>query len=186
MRDDQHLRAGTLAVLGAVGIAQHVELPHRVDAQQLLAGAAGLHVVLGRAGEFDAVQQEQILLRPIAGDREIIAGGGIRNADAAGLFPGEIHDAGIQREQFVIAAAVERQILDLARPPGRRYRRCAELTMGASALTVTAWLDSPTRNEKSTEAIWPTARCTPVRSSSVKPAFAARISYSPAASAGAT
>ena len=86
LRDDQHLRAGPFAVLRAVGIAQHVEFAHRVHAQQLLAGAAGLHVVFGRAGEFDAVQQEQILLRAIAGDREIIADGRIRNADAAGFF----------------------------------------------------------------------------------------------------
>jgi hypothetical protein len=64
--DDQNLRAGTLAVLRTIGIAKQVEFPHGVDAQQLLAGAAGLHVVLRRAGEFHAVQQEQILLRPIS------------------------------------------------------------------------------------------------------------------------
>ena len=92
---------GTFAVLRAVGIGEHVELAHGVHAQQLLAGAAGLHVVLRRAGEFHAVQQEQILLRPVSRHREIVADGGVRNADAAGLFPGEIHHAGIQREQFV-------------------------------------------------------------------------------------
>ena len=112
LRDDQHLRARALAVLGAIGIAQHVELAHRIHAQQLLAGAARLHVILGRAGEFDAVQQEEILLRAVALDREIVAAGGIRYADAAGLFPGEIDDAGIERQQFVVAAAVERKILD--------------------------------------------------------------------------
>ena len=63
---DQHLRPRPLSVLGAIRIAQHVELAHGVDAQQLLAGAARLHIVLGRAGELDAVEQEQILLRTIA------------------------------------------------------------------------------------------------------------------------
>ncbi len=111
--DDQHLRAGPLAVFGAVGIGEQVEFAHRVDAQQLLAGAAGLHVVFRRAGEFDAVQQEQILLRPVARHHEIVAGGGIGNADAAGLFPGEVDHAGVEREQFVITAAVERQVLHL-------------------------------------------------------------------------
>ncbi len=38
---------------------------------------------------------------------------GIRNADAAGFFPGEIHDAGIQRHQFIIAAPIQRKILYL-------------------------------------------------------------------------
>ena len=69
------LRARTLAVFRAVGVAQHVELAHRFHAQQISAGAARLHVVLGRAGELDAVQQKQILLRTIARDGEIVAGG---------------------------------------------------------------------------------------------------------------
>ena len=77
---DQNLTAGTLAVLGAVGIAQNVEFLHRFNAQQLPTGAAGLHVVFSRAGVFDAVQQEQVLLRPIAGDGEIVSSGGIRNS----------------------------------------------------------------------------------------------------------
>src|SRR5579862_9234786 len=42
---DHYLRSGPLAVFGAVGIAQEVELRHRVDAQKLLAGPARLHVV---------------------------------------------------------------------------------------------------------------------------------------------
>ncbi len=67
--DDQNLAAGTLAVLGAVGIGEQVEFPHRVHAQQLLAGAAGLHVVFRRARELHAIQQEQILLRPVPGNR---------------------------------------------------------------------------------------------------------------------
>ena len=52
---DQHLPRRPFAIVGAVGIRQHVEFAHRIYAQQLLTGAAGLHVVLGRAGEFHAV-----------------------------------------------------------------------------------------------------------------------------------
>ena len=70
---DPYLPARPLAVFGAVGVAQHVEFPHRIDAQQLLAGSSGLHVVFRRAGVLDAIQQKQILLRPIAGDREIVS-----------------------------------------------------------------------------------------------------------------
>ena len=99
LRHDQNLRARAFSVLGAVGIAQHVELAHGIHAQQFPTGAAGLHVVLGRAGEFDAIQQEKILLRPVAFDREIVPVGGVRYSDAADFLPGEIHHAGIQRDQ---------------------------------------------------------------------------------------
>ena len=151
--------AGTLAVLRAVGIAQHVEFPHRVHAQQLLAGAARLHVVLRRAREFHAVQQEQILLRPVSRHGEIVADGRIRNADAAGLLPGEIDHAGIQREQFVVTAPVERKILDLLfADQARRCPRWSRSTSGASPFTVTCWLDSPTCRLRSTVALWPTTR----------------------------
>ena len=122
--DNEHLRAGPLAELRAVGIAQHIEFAYRIHAQQLLAGAARLHIVLGRAGEFDAIQQEEILLRPVSRNREVIAGGRIGDADSARFFPREVHHSGIEREQLVVASAVERQILDLpVRLPGRRYPR---------------------------------------------------------------
>ena len=111
--DDDHLAAGALAVFGAVGIAQNVEFPHRVHAQQLLAGAARLHVVLGRARELHAVEQEKILLRPIARDGEVVARGGVRDPDAAGLLRGEIDDAGIQRQQQIVAPAVQGKIFHL-------------------------------------------------------------------------
>ena len=87
---------GRLPILGAVGIALHVEFAHGVDAQQHATGSAGLHVVLGGAGVFDAVQQEEILLRAIAGDGEIVGGGGIGNAGATGFLRSEIDDAGIE------------------------------------------------------------------------------------------
>ena len=43
-------------------------------------------------------KQEEILLWPVARDREIVTIGGIGDADAAGLFPSEIHYAGIEHE----------------------------------------------------------------------------------------
>ena len=125
---DDDLRAGTLSVLRAITVAQDVELPHRVHTQHFLAGSTGLHVVLGRAGKLHAVQQEKILLRAISRDREIIARGGIRNSDAAGLFPGEIHHPGIERQQFVITPPVQRKVahLTLAHQPGSIRRAGAD------------------------------------------------------------
>ena len=108
--DDDDLRAGALAVLGSVGVAQDVEFLDGLDAEQLLAGAAGLHVVLRGSGELDAIEQEEILLRAVAGDGEIVAGGGVGDADAAGLLRSEIDDAGIEGEQEIVAAAVQGQV----------------------------------------------------------------------------
>src|SRR6202042_3949443 len=50
--DDQDLRSRTLAVPGVIGVSQHVELPHRVDAKKFLAGSTRLKIVLGGASEF--------------------------------------------------------------------------------------------------------------------------------------
>src|SRR5712692_11586455 len=83
LRDDDDLTAGMLAEFGAIGIALHVEFANGVHAEQHAAGAAGLHVVFRSAGVFDAVEQKQILLRAIAGDGEIVGGGGIGDAGAA-------------------------------------------------------------------------------------------------------
>ena len=108
--DDDDLRAGTLAVLGSIGVAEDVEFLDGFDTEQLLAGAAGLHVVLGGSGEFDAVKEEEILLRAVAGDGEIVAGAGVGDADTAGLLRREIDDAGIEGEQEIVAAAVQGQV----------------------------------------------------------------------------
>ena len=73
LRDDDDLAAGMLAEFGAVVVALHVEFAHGVDAEQLAAGPAGLHVVFGGAGEFDAVEQKKILLRAIAETAKLLA-----------------------------------------------------------------------------------------------------------------
>ena len=123
--DDQHLRTRPFAILRAVGIAQQIEFAHRIHAEHLLADAARLHVVLRRAGKFNAVQKEQILLRPVAFDHEIVAARRIRDADAAELLKREIDHARIERKQQIVASAVERQVRKLLLPDEARavYRR---------------------------------------------------------------
>src|SRR5262245_22740868 len=61
LSDDQDLCSGTLAVLGAIRVPEDVELSHCIDAEQFLAGSSGLHVVFRGAGEFNSIQQENIL-----------------------------------------------------------------------------------------------------------------------------
>src|ERR1700685_3503074 len=101
-----------LAEFGAVIVALYVELADGVNAEKLAAGSAGRHVVFGGAGEFDAIEQEEILLRAIAVDGVIAGGGGVGDAGAADFLRSEIDDAGIECEQQIVAAAVEREILD--------------------------------------------------------------------------
>src|SRR5207248_1516916 len=103
----------TLAIFRTVGVAQHIKFADRIDTQQLLTAAAGLHVVLCSAGKFHTIQQEYILLRAISCDRKVIAGRRIRYSNSASFLPGKVDDPWVQRHQQVIAAAVERQILDL-------------------------------------------------------------------------
>ncbi len=56
LRGDGHLGAGALAVFGAVGSGGDVKFAHRVHAQQLAAGTAGLKIDFRRGRVFDAVQ----------------------------------------------------------------------------------------------------------------------------------
>src|SRR5262249_47217922 len=51
------LSAGTLAVLGAICVLEHVELADRVNAQEQAAHASRHHVGCGDAGVLDAVHQ---------------------------------------------------------------------------------------------------------------------------------
>ena len=44
---------------------------------------------------LNAIQQEQVLLRTISGDREIVARRRIRDSDSSRLLPREIDDARI-------------------------------------------------------------------------------------------
>jgi len=112
LSDDNDLAARVLAELGAVGVALHVEFTDGVDAKELTAGAAGSHIVFSGAGEFDAVEQKYILLRTIAGHGEIVRGSGIGDAGTTCFLRGEIDDSRIEGEEEIIAAAIERELLD--------------------------------------------------------------------------
>jgi hypothetical protein len=111
--DDEDLCAGALAVFGGVRVAQHIELADGIDPEQFLTGSARLHIVFSGAGELHTVEEEEILLRAIAGDGEVVADGGIGDADAAGLFRSEVDDAGIESEEQVEASPVQGQVLHL-------------------------------------------------------------------------
>src|SRR6267154_6017744 len=89
--DDYYLVAGMFAEIGAVGVALHVKFADGVNAQQHAAGAARLHVVFGGAGVLDSVEEKDILLRAIDGEREVVGGGGIGDAGATGFLRGEIN-----------------------------------------------------------------------------------------------
>ena len=121
-RHDADLRAGSLAVLRSVVLADHVELTHGFHAQQLPAGAARCRIDLRRAGVLDAVQQEQILLPPPSRHGEHVPHGRIRCADAAGSLRAVVHDPGVQTQQRIVAPAVQRQFLHfpLSNQPSRR------------------------------------------------------------------
>ena len=113
-RDDADLRAGALAVFGAVGVGDHVEFAHPVHAQQLAAGASRGIVDHRSAGKFHPVQQEEILLRAAARDGEHVAHRRTGGAHASRTLGGVVDDAGVEGDQLVVAAAVQRQISDLA------------------------------------------------------------------------
>ncbi len=112
LRNDDHLAARPLAKFCSIIIALHVELTHCLHSQQLAAGSARLHVVFRGAGVLDSIQQENVLLWTIAGNRKIIRGAGIRDSRAAGFLRCEIHDSRVEREQEIVAAPVKRKILD--------------------------------------------------------------------------
>ncbi len=113
--DDGDLRAVAFAVGGGVGVGHDVELADAVDAEELAGGAAGRDVDERGAGVLDAVEEIEIVLRAAAGDREHVADGGVRCAHRAGALAGVVDAGGIQREELVVAATVEREIFDLAR-----------------------------------------------------------------------
>lgn len=56
--DHVDLRAGSLSVFDGIGIREDVELPHRIDSQQLSTHSARRNRKLTRSGIFNAVQQE--------------------------------------------------------------------------------------------------------------------------------
>ena len=99
LRYDHHLPAGPLAEFGSVRVALHTEFADGIDTEEHAARSTWLHVVFCCAAVFDAVQQENVLLRAIAGNSEIICSSRVGDAGAASLLRGEIHDAGVERKK---------------------------------------------------------------------------------------
>src|SRR5579872_155811 len=128
LRDDADLCAGPLAVLGAIGVGYYVELAHGFHTQQQTAGAAGRHVDFSRSRVLYTIDQKQVFLRTAALHREGVGHSGIGDTDAAGFLRSVVHDARIERQQIVVAAAVQRQIaeLSLADQASGFIHRCAE------------------------------------------------------------
>src|SRR5437899_11759879 len=119
LRDHADLPAGALAVFGRIGIAEYIELPDGVNAQQLAADSSRRDTDVAAPRVFNPVQQEKIVRRPPAGHSEI------------GAFPGayrrsrlEVVEDGprIESNQVVETAAVERQIFDFSFPDQSRNR----------------------------------------------------------------
>ena len=106
LRDDDHLRACTLSILGGVCTGQYIEFANGVDSQQIPAHAAGGDRKLARAGILDSIHQKQIFQRTPARDGKCIA----LARNGTGTLVGVIDRSGIQRDQIVKASAVERQV----------------------------------------------------------------------------
>src|SRR5215469_7445328 len=107
LRCDNHLTSRVLSVFRAVGVAQDIEFTNVLDSQKLAAGASGLHIVFGRAGELDSVEQKQVLLGAITRNGEVVSRRRVRYASPTGLLRSKVDDPGIQREKQVIAPSVQ-------------------------------------------------------------------------------
>ena len=71
LRDHADLRAGALAVFGRISIADHIEFPDGVNAQQLSANAARSDTDVAAARVFDTIQEENVVIRPPPSHSEI-------------------------------------------------------------------------------------------------------------------
>ena len=111
--DDGNLRPGVLAVFGIVGMGQYIKFADRIHAQQQPADAARCHIVFRRTRELYSIEEEQVLLRPVAGDGKVIGGGGVGNTNAARLLRGEVDHAGVQRQQQIETASIQGKALNL-------------------------------------------------------------------------
>src|SRR3954451_20191119 len=69
-RDDADLCSGAFPVSSAVIILYDCKFTNRIDSEKLSACSSGRGVYVGRARIFDAVQKEQIFLRPVTRNRK--------------------------------------------------------------------------------------------------------------------
>ena len=71
LRDHTDLSAGSLAVFGRIGIADHIEFTNGVNAQQLPADASRSDTDVAAARVFNSIQQEKVVVWPPPGHSEI-------------------------------------------------------------------------------------------------------------------
>src|SRR5580704_7709515 len=147
-----------LSVFRSVGIPQQVKFANRVDSQQLSAGAARLHVVFGGARKLNAVQQKEILLRPVPVDGKHICRRRVGDPDPAGFFPCEVDYAWIQYHKQVVASSIRGRSLTCCSPTSPEISAGVTLTTGASSNILTWSVTWPSFNAMSTLASCPTTR----------------------------
>src|SRR5437899_10382708 len=71
LRDHADLSAGSLAVFGRIGIADHIEFTDGVNAQQLPADASRSDTDVAAARVFNFIQQEKVVVWLTLGYRVI-------------------------------------------------------------------------------------------------------------------
>jgi hypothetical protein len=109
----RHDPAGAAAVLGAVVVHEHLELAHRLDAQQSAGGAAGRAVALRvRVGAVDLVAD---LIRTRAGNRHLRAHAAVHLL----LRAGRRGDARLQQRQLAEVAPFNGNSRICSRRPAR-------------------------------------------------------------------
>ncbi len=113
-RHDRDLRSLAFAIAGRVGIGHDVELAHRIHAQQLAARAARSDIDQRSARVLHSVEQVEIVLGPASGDRKHTADRRVRRSDRTAALGRVVHRGGVQRNQLIVGAAVQRQVFHLA------------------------------------------------------------------------
>src|SRR5882762_7805554 len=114
LRDHADLSAGSFAVFGRIGIADHIEFTDGVNAQQLPADASRRDTDVAAARVFNSIQQEKVVVWPPPGHSEIGSFAGAYRRP--GLERRIVDGPGIESNQVVETAAVERQVFDFSFP----------------------------------------------------------------------
>src|SRR2546429_4010016 len=113
-RDDADLRSRALSELGTISVLHDCKFPNGVHAQQLSARPSRRVVDLGRPREFDIIEEKEVFLRAATGNGKHVTKNRVGGSDAGGALRGVVDDTRIQREQLIVASAVERQVFHLA------------------------------------------------------------------------
>ena len=154
-RDGVDDAAGRAAVLRGVGVGEHGELGHRLDAQVGAEGVARRRV--GVVVDADAVEAVVVLRRAGAGDGHLHAVARARAAAAA-----DADDAGLQHRELRPVAAVQRQLADGRAAHVVPKRRRHGVDRAAATATWTFSLTLPTVMAKSIGSSAPTVSVMPL------------------------